>query len=68
MNLAKRDCSTYKVGHLLRYNFSTLPNKAICKRCKQKFILNLQKLEWEEVKEFIGENRTDEELIIQWNN
>lgn len=60
----KKNC---KKEHSLRYNFSTLPSKAICKRCCQKFILNLRELEWEEVKEFIGENRTDEELIIQWH-
>lgn len=55
-------------NHKLRYNFPTLPNKAICTKCKQKFLLNLVLLDWEEVDQFSGETRTDEELINKWFN
>lgn len=39
-------------GHEWRYNFKSLPNKAICERCKSKSKLNLRSLEWV-VKQFI---------------
>ena len=50
----------------MRYNFSTLPNKSICIKCKKKFELDLQNLDWVEVEEFIGEKRSDNELIQKW--
>jgi len=52
--------------HKLLYNFSTLPNKAICKKCKKKYALNLHKLDWEETLYFENETRSDEELIKKW--
>ena len=40
-------CKLY--GHRWRYNFpkNSMPNKAICKRCKIEAQLNLKTLEWE---------------------
>jgi hypothetical protein len=53
-------------GHKWRYNFPSLPNKAICARCKAKEKLDLHTLEWESVKIFEGEKRTDRELCRVW--
>ena len=48
------------------YNFSTMPNKCICKRCHLKFMFNLNSLEWEPIDVFENETRTDEQLIKTW--
>ena len=50
------------------YNFPSIPNKAICKNCKQKIQLNLKTLEWEYVDKFntTYDLGTDEELIKRW--
>jgi hypothetical protein len=50
------------------YNFHSIPNKAICIKCKRKIELNLKTLEWEFVEKFkITYNLgTDEELIKRW--
>jgi len=53
-------------GHKWKYNFPSLPNKAICTRCKAKAKLNLRTLEWESIKAFEGEKRTDDELCRAW--
>lgn len=53
-------------GHKWKYNFPSLPNKAICTRCKAKTKLNLHTLEWESVKTLEGEKRTDNELCRVW--
>ena len=53
-------------GHKWKYNFPSLPNKAICTRCKAKEKLDLYTLEWESIKTFEGEKRTDEELCRAW--
>lgn len=53
-------------GHDWRYNHPSLPNKCICKRCKQKQMLNLLILRWNNVESFDKETRTDEELIKKW--
>jgi urease accessory protein UreH len=54
------------IGHNWKYNFSTLPNKAICSKCFAKSKLNLNNLNWEIVSEFEGEKRTNKELINKW--
>lgn len=53
-------------GHKWKYNFPSLPNKAICTRCKAKAKLDLHTLEWESIKTFEGEKRTDDELCRAW--
>jgi hypothetical protein len=57
----------YIFGHNWKYNFPSLPNKAICTRCKIKQELNLHTLEWKNVKKFKCETRIDEELCKDWN-
>ena len=54
-------------GHDWRYNFPAIPNKRICKRCKEKEMLNLLTLGWNIVTSFDKETRTDEELIKKWH-
>ena len=49
------------LGHKFLYNFSMLPNKCICARCKEKYELDLSILEWKQVDCF-GEE-SDEILI-----
>ncbi len=55
-------------GHKWRYNFpiSSMPNKAICKKCYIKSKLNLRTLDWEVVSDFGNETRTDRELADKW--
>jgi hypothetical protein len=53
-------------GHKWKYNFPSLPNKAICTRCKSKAKLDLHTLDWESVKTFEEEKRTDKELCRVW--
>lgn len=53
-------------GHKWKYNFPSLPNKAICSRCKIKAELNLRTLEWYNVNSFEGVKRSDEELCKKW--
>ncbi len=55
-------------GHKWLYNFSTMPHKSICIRCKEKSELNLTELMWYDVGWFRDEKRTDEELIKEWVN
>lgn len=50
------------------YNFPSIPNRAICIKCKRKLELNLKTLEWEFIEKFntnydLG---TDDELIKRW--
>jgi hypothetical protein len=56
------------IGHKWRYNFpiSSMPNKAICKKCYAKSKLNLRTLDWEIVSDFGTETRTDKELADKW--
>lgn len=49
-----------------RYNFPSIPNKCICKRCHSKAKLNLTTLEWEEIPYFGGDLGTDEEMVNRW--
>jgi len=51
-----------------RFNFPSIPNKCICVKCKNKFVLNLHTLEWEPVEHFDAESRSDEVLINIWFN
>ena len=57
------------LGHQFRYNFPSLPNKCICARCHKKWVADYSKDNliwgelWNEVDEFEGETRTDEELV-----
>lgn len=65
-------------GHKYKYNFKSLPSKAICSRCKTKWYfpygetgISLLETEWIETDKFTftpGCERTDEELIKQWVN
>ncbi|MBQ8593863.1 MAG: Abi family protein [Bacteroidaceae bacterium] len=59
-------------GHQYLYNHPSLPRKAICQRCHQKWIadysINLIDGDiWKEVDGFEGETRSDEELITKWH-
>lgn len=59
-------------GHQYLYNHPSLPSKAICQRCHQKWIADysgnlISDDSWKEVDEFEGETRTDEELIRKWH-
>ena len=60
-----------KKGHLLLYNHASMPSKAICERCHQKWIADysgdiINGDIWKEVECFEGETRSDEELIATW--
>ena len=50
------------------YNFTSIPNKAICKNCRQKIELNLKTLLWEYVERFntTYDLGTDDELVKRW--
>jgi ABC-type transport system involved in Fe-S cluster assembly fused permease/ATPase subunit len=65
MNIYKILCYTF--GHRWKFNFKSIPNKAICSVCKSKSKLNLSTLNWEEVKDFGNDYRTDKELIETWH-
>jgi len=58
--------SCEKYHHKWKYNFASMPSKAICSECKIKNRFNLHDLEWFEVETFENETRTDDELIKQW--
>ena len=52
------------------YNFPSIPNRAICVRCKRKLELDLKNIKWNFVERFntsidLG---TDEEIIKRWFN
>lgn len=53
-------------GHKWMYNFTSLPSKAICRRCKCKSRFDIKELEWNVVDDFAGDKRTDEQLIEIW--
>lgn len=60
-------------GHKWLYNFVSMPNKAICSRCRNKAIVNrtpenILDWYWEKVDSFPNEKRTDEELMLKWVN
>jgi hypothetical protein len=50
-------------NHKWKYNFPSLPNRRICKRCRKKEKLNLRTLEWTDT--FV-DTRSDEVLIKKW--
>lgn len=54
-------------GHKFLFNFVSMPNKAICKRCGLKAKWDLRHLAWRKTNEFQGEKRTDLELIKKWH-
>ena len=54
-------------GHNWKYNFSSLPNKAICTRCNCKAVLDLKVIEWKSVNNFGKEKRTDKQLAQSWH-
>lgn len=64
MDLEKLWCLIF--GHDWRYNFKSMPSKAICKRCYCRAEFRVKTLEWEEVKQFDGETRPCLELIKKW--
>ena len=49
-----------------KFNFPSIPNKAICKICHAKAELDLHTLEWMPIGVFKNEKRTDKELAKQW--
>lgn len=60
-----------KKGHEPLYNHPSQPTKAICRRCRQKWIADysgdiLRDDIWKRVDSFEGDTRTDEELIAKW--
>lgn len=63
--LKKRKCA---IEHDWRYNFPSMPNRAICTRCNAKAELNLRTLDWEPVEKFSfkDDTRTDNDLIKAW--
>jgi hypothetical protein len=62
--LKKLSCKLF--GHSWLYNFTTLPNKIICKKCNTKMELNLSNFEWIEVDSFDPILGTDEEIKKRW--
>jgi len=58
------------LGHKWKYNFPThsIPDKAICQRCRQKSELNLKSLKWEKVLGFKNDKRDDKIIIKKWFN
>lgn len=57
------------LGHDYRYNFTTMPNRTICARCKRKWELDLKTVYWKEVDKFTfneEDKRSDDDLIKQW--
>jgi len=58
----------YFLNHHWVYNspISSIPNKAMFKRCYVKSKLNLTTLDWYIVENFDGENRTNQELADNW--
>lgn len=58
-------------GHKWRYNFPSMPNKRICKRCYEKEetyeLDNIYLFDgWIKVPYFENENRSDKELSGKW--
>ena len=53
--------------HDWRYNFPSIPNKRICKRCKEKQQLDLLHRKWDKIYTFGEDKRTDKELINKWH-
>ena len=51
------------LGHAFKYNFQSMPNKRICKRCYKKEMWDKKPFVWD--KTFI-DARTDNELIGNW--
>jgi len=64
MNLKKIICRIF--GHKWRYNFKSMPSKAICSECCIKSKFNIYTLEWESVEHFEGDDRPDWLLIKKW--
>lgn len=64
LNKYSLKCRIY--GCEWRFNFPSMPNKSICKRCKAKAELNLRTLEWESVSSFDEKLGTDDEIVNRW--
>ena len=57
--------------HKWKYNFSTMPSKCICSRCKEKNMIDFKTIEdykWIKVDSFPNEKRTDNQLIKTWTS
>ena len=52
-------------GHKWLYNFPSLPDKCICKRCGEKKIYDYQKMSWTHTDSF-NQLGTDKEVIKRW--
>lgn len=50
-------------GHSFKYNFPSIPNKRICKRCYKKEKWTNKPYVWDG---YFTDKRTDKELINQW--
>lgn len=55
------------LGHYWLYNFPSMPNKRICKHCKEKNVLDLHNLTWMKAYNFVNLG-TDEEIINRWHS
>lgn len=64
--LVKADYICRITGHNWKYNFASIPDKAICNRCYAKIKFDLHDLCWKKVECFEGEKRTDKELCRAW--
>jgi hypothetical protein len=63
----KRWCKLF--GCDIRFNFASLPSKCICRRCKTKWMWNLDPYsDWIEVDKFSTtiDLGTDQEMIDRW--
>ena len=56
------------LGHKWLYNFPSLANRAICKRCNKKYEFDFQTHEWVERETFAPNLGTDEEIKKRWFN
>lgn len=56
------------LGHKWLYNFTTMPSKAICKRCSAKARFGPETLEWQAVDSFPPELGSDEQIKNRWSS
>jgi len=56
----------WALGHKWLYNFTWMPNKRICSRCKQKQTSEPFGMKWTDTNNFGSKLGTDEEIIERW--
>jgi hypothetical protein len=62
-NAAKPHVICRFLNHDFRYNFQSMPNKRICKRCHKKEMWTNKPYVWD--KTFV-DSRSDKELVSKW--